>query len=141
MRSSIPPWPGIRLPESLMCRFLFIIDSIRSPNVAKTEQEAPRPSHHHTLPGNPNHRGQTSPKSTDAAHVSKKPPKNPSQVFWGLMRSNNLCLPKAQPKMNAPVSLSHIKMKRASRIWHVISIATAIIRANGSPTYIIAIKL
>ena len=35
--SRIPPWPGIRLPESFTLYVRFISDSKRSPNVANND--------------------------------------------------------------------------------------------------------
>ena len=41
MRSSMPPWPGKKVPESFIFASLFIIDSIKSPTNAIREIKIP----------------------------------------------------------------------------------------------------
>lgn len=45
MRSSTPPWPGMRLPESLTLAARFIIDSKRSPAVDARQMMMPKVAH------------------------------------------------------------------------------------------------
>ena len=45
MRSSIPPWPGIRCPESFTFSVRFSNDSTRSPQVENIDTHTPSNIH------------------------------------------------------------------------------------------------
>lgn len=115
IRSRIPPCPGNNLPESLTSRVLFIKDSQRSPHVANIDVRIPNAIH----PVNVNpvkNDGKHNEKIIAATMQKNNPPKKPSHDFLGDMRSNKRCFPNVQPTQNAPVSLTHMKINKASNI-------------------------
>lgn len=93
MRSNIPPCPIIMAPVSLTPTSLLIDDSMRSPATPTIEMAAP------------NAKAQVGSISScskedmphDAAMAAIIPPKNPSQVFPGLMDGAILCEPMTLP--------------------------------------------
>ena len=115
-RSSIPPCPGIMLPESLMPSRRFRSDSTRSPHVPKmttTSAKPPQTSRDWT-PCSPAQKGMNVAIICDAAMATSAPPILPSHDFFGDTRGKRRCLPSRLPKQYAPVSLDQRKMNRAS---------------------------
>ena len=108
-RSSIPPWPGRILPESLTPNVRFSNDSVKSPHVANNTTAADSPNQCH-LPIS----GAMYAKTCELNKAITTPPQNPSHDFLGEMRSKSLCLPIIDPTKNAPVSFSHTKTKSAN---------------------------
>ena len=113
-RSSIPPWPGRILPESLIPRRRFSIDSKRSPHVPKITTTSARPAHTRRF-SNRLSTTKTSPNSKlamicDAPNATIAPPMLPSHDFFGERRGKSLCFPHIVPTQYAPVSLVHRKM-------------------------------
>ena len=64
------------------------------------------------------------------------PPKNPSHVFFGEIRSKSLCRPIVDPVQNAPVSFTQINMSTASATCGVVILHNIVSIANGSAIYI-----
>ena len=85
IRSSAPPIPGSKLPESFTPVLRFTIDSARSPidrgeSEQQTEDGRVRPGQHRQIARHQLEKRRDSPSSENASA-----PKNPSQVFFGLM--------------------------------------------------------
>ena len=116
--SKIPPCPGIIFPESLILRLLFIIDSIKSPNVAKTDITAA--SAVYSI--NPNSVSMISKDFNIYATIKQtnNPPQKPYHDFLGEIRRKSLCLQNNMPIQNAPVSLS--QMKRNNENTNIASV-------------------
>ena len=92
-RSRMPPCPGSMCPESLMSRWRFIIDSVRSPKVPNTTTTSAMPIHCHAF------MKEKKCSTTKAlATVAKAPPMAPSHDFLGDIRGKSLCLP-LRPKV------------------------------------------
>src|SRR5690606_16481217 len=91
-RSIRPPWPGSRLPMSLMPTSRLMSDSHRSPRVAKVTPATPsaRPAHH-----GPSSATMTT--ATPAATLAIIEPAKPSQDFFGEMLGAIGCLPNRTP--------------------------------------------
>ena len=61
------------------------------------------------------------------------PPINPSQVFFGEIRSNSLCFPKSIPVVYAPVSFSQMDKKTANKMmgWYPLTNKIKFSSENG----------
>ena len=89
--SRIPPWPGIKVPESLIPEPLFNTDSNKSPTCAMIDIIKPRESN--SLKDKFNQFF----KANVAAMPNIIPPIDPSMVFLGLILGNILFLPNLVP--------------------------------------------
>ena len=84
-RSKNPPWPGNKVPESLMPALRLSQDSNRSPMKERmqTNKEKMAITHHDLI--------LPIPRALNQSQYAKiKPPKTPSHVFPGLMVGANL---------------------------------------------------
>src|ERR1019366_9073301 len=91
-RSSSPPWPGIRSPESLTPKRRFRMDSNMSPPMVA------RPPNRLSLAV------ESSAVSIAAPIAPKRPPANPAQVLFGEYRGQSLGPFRALPAKNAQMS-------------------------------------
>src|SRR5690625_5626572 len=91
-RSISPPWPGKIVPESLTCSDLFNIDSTKSPQVPNMEMINATLTHCH-FAKDPKYCSRF--KATPIAKIN--PPKKPSHVLLGEIRSNSFLRPKLRP--------------------------------------------
>jgi len=90
--SSSPPCPGMIFPESFCPANLLSMDSTKSPDAPKTAASTPIIIQSHKV------RAVANSAMILAATIAKNiPPNNPSQVFFGEIRGNNLCLPNLEP--------------------------------------------
>ena len=90
--SKIPPWPGNKLPLSFTLAERFNIDSIKSPITEHIHTIAPKISHSDIFIDEKYWLSIYEP-----IRHNIKPPPTPSQVFFGDIRSSNLCFPKFTP--------------------------------------------
>src|SRR4249919_1538907 len=111
MRSRIPPWPGMRSPESFAptCRLSRL--SNRSPTTEKPTVTTTTS----TTAGNWATDAPASGAPTSATMIeATMPPTRPSMVLLGLMRGLSLCLPKWRPAKYAPLSAAQITTSASS---------------------------
>src|SRR5690606_24520110 len=101
-RSSMPPWPGSKVPESLTPALRLKADSSKSPSVEVTATTTAQPIH---CPGEST--GQARANSQPPAMASPMPPIRPSTVLFGLTWGRSLVRPRTLPTRYAPVSLVH----------------------------------
>ena len=92
-----PPIPGISAPESFWAALRFKTDSSRSENrpAAPMGTDASAAVQTVKLSGSILPKPHT--KTTDTAMEESIPPKNPSQLLFGLISGASACLPKAEP--------------------------------------------
>ena len=113
--SSIPPWPGIMLPESVTPKFLLSWDSTRSPQTPKIQIIIPSPTAEQVLTGNIS--AICNKTAASVAHII--PPQNPIHDFFGDTDGNNLLpnlWPNVEPRQYAPTSVAQRIMNIERRI-------------------------
>ena len=140
--SSMPPWPGRRLPLSLTPRVRLSNDSTKSPKVPNTTTTKPNPIQTGTE-SVPNSLLYNQPTTPATMSTKMHPPIEPSQLFPGETRGNSLCLPISEPTQYAPVSFNqrNTKMLNGSTQSYVMPCAV-LLNANrlmvekGRATYI-----
>ena len=91
-RSSTPPCPGRIFPESLMPKWRFIKDSVKSPQVPNrtTVKAMPTQAIVDMI-------GKKCASSKEAAIQNVAPPIDPSHDFLGEIRLNSGCFPNNTP--------------------------------------------
>ena len=99
--------PGSILPESFTPVLRFTIDSARSPITAANPRSNPSTTacvqvRTERCPG------MSAKRPTLARSEKTRAPKNPSQVFFGLMCGTSLCFPITLPVRYAPMSLNFV---------------------------------
>lgn len=104
-RSSIPPCPGMMLPESFTPKLRLNNDSSKSPYIAAGTMK-------NTATVQNNCRSESNNALIENAIKTVKiiPPIVPSQVFLGEIRLNNFVFPKNFPERNAKVSFVQIRI-------------------------------
>ena len=98
MRSSMPPWPGMRLLESLALAWRLSTDSADRRWWPTPPGQAPQ---HRRPPDEAQHEHA---KGTTKTSARRMPPQTPSQVFLGLMLAASLRLRSARPPGRRPIA-------------------------------------
>ena len=96
MRSSTPPWPGIRPDESFTPALRFSSDSNRSPTMPSATIVAPT-QHEHRQAGRRKHAAGR--RAPSPPLPSTTPPIAPSTVFFGLIAGASGWRPNARPRV------------------------------------------
>ena len=91
-RSSAPPCPGSKFPESLIPKWRFINDSVKSPHVPNitTTNDIPTQAAVDII-------GKKCANTNETAILSVAPPIEPSHDFFGETRLNRGCFPNKTP--------------------------------------------